>query len=288
MNDDQINRATAILAGIERNLAVLAEYADMLRIQSSGEKVYEVGSYVCGVSSKGDGLVYLYATHPGLQYRVCTVYEERFGELPLRFPAQVKTWDGEVAPSRDGAARKGYLIACQPFKVSLLPTGATTDAGLPVHRFNRVLGEGANQRSSESAQQRISADAPEDEAAAREWEEMTSASAQLPAQPAKPEPEPGPKVSPGAKPLPAQPAASQPTQPRPSNLPATLSGDAGPAFKKWALEFSARRITYRAKDGEPDMYHILMTVAEVCGVRQVTMENIEEVKGKLESHAAQK
>lgn len=289
MNDEQFGKLAATLAGIERHLAVLAEYAEMLRVQSSGEKVYEVGSYVCGASSKGDDLVYLYATHPGLQYRVCTVYEERFGELPIKFPAQVKTWDGEVAPSRDGAARKGYLIACEPFKVSLLPTGATTDAGLPVHRFNRVLGESAHQRISASAQPRDDAAASEDETAAREWEELPSASAQLPVPPAKPEP--GPKVSAGAKPLaPTQPTAAQgqQTQPRPSNLPATLSGDAGPAFQAWAKQFAAKHATYQNKEGSADMYHILMTVAAVCGVRQVTMENIEEVKKQLESHAAQK
>lgn len=131
-----------IFAKIERHLGTLADYADMLRIQATGEKVYEVQGYVVSATSNNDRCVYLYATHPGLQYRVCTVYEERLAELPFTIPATAKIWDGEAAPSREGAAKKGYMLgAPHPFKVSLLPTGGTTDAGLPVHKFNRVIGE---------------------------------------------------------------------------------------------------------------------------------------------------
>lgn len=127
---------------IERHLATLADYAEMLRIKETGEKVYEVQGYAVGNTSNGDKCVYLYSTHPGLQYRVCTVYEERLGDLPFAIPTTAKIWDGEAAPSREGAAKKGYMLtAPAPFKVSLLPTGGTTDAGLPIHKFNRVIGE---------------------------------------------------------------------------------------------------------------------------------------------------
>lgn len=139
MNELQIERLLTHLGSIDASLRTLAEYAEMQRIAASGEKVYEVGAFVLSVTSTGDRCAYLYATHPGLQYRVCTVYEERFGELPIVIPPDAKTWDAEVAPSRGGAAQRGYLHEVPPFRVSILPTGKQTDAGLPVHRFNRVL-----------------------------------------------------------------------------------------------------------------------------------------------------
>lgn len=139
---DMMAAQIELFAKIERHLGTLADYADMLRIQATGEKVYEVQGYVVSATSNGDKCVYLYATHPGLQYRVCTVYEERLAELPFTVPATAKIWDGEAAPSREGAAKKGYMLgAPHPFKVSLLPTGGTTDAGLPVHKFNRIIGD---------------------------------------------------------------------------------------------------------------------------------------------------
>lgn len=130
----------AVLRLIEHHLAVIASYAEMLRVKETGEKIHEVRDYVVATTSRGDRVVYLYSTHPGLQYRVCAVYQERLHELPFVVPDDVRVWDGEAAPSREGAARKGYLYSAPvPFKVALLPTGAVTDAGLPVHRFHRVV-----------------------------------------------------------------------------------------------------------------------------------------------------
>ncbi len=151
-----------VFAKIERHLGILADFADMQRIKETGEKVYEVQGYVVSATSNGDKCVYLYATHPGLQYRVCTVYEERLSDLPFTVPPTAKIWDGEAAPSREGAAKKGYMLgAPHPFKVSLLPTGGTTDAGLPVHKFNRVIGEMAQSAPSHPAPTRPTSNGPQ-------------------------------------------------------------------------------------------------------------------------------
>lgn len=148
MTDNQISDLLDLLAGgvealtrIERHLGTLAEYAEMLRIEATGEKVYEVQSYVVSTTSQGDMCVYLYSTHPGMQYRVATVYQERLADLPFTIPGDAKIWDGEAAPSREGAAKKGYILAAPaPFKVSMLPTGGKTDKGETIHKFNRVIG----------------------------------------------------------------------------------------------------------------------------------------------------
>lgn len=168
----------AVLRQIEHHLAVIASYAEMLRVKETGEKIHEVRDYVVSTTSRGDRVVYLYSAHPGLQYRVCAVYQERLHELPFTVPDDVRVWDGETAPSREGAARKGYLYSAPvPFKVALLPTGAVTDAGLPIHRFHRVV-----ELATELAQ---------------------------PAQPVQPDqpPQPPQPASPPQPPQPAQPAS---------------------------------------------------------------------------------
>lgn len=127
------------LASIADSLAVIAAYVEDLRLERSGERTYEVGSWVLSQTGEGDPCVYLYSTHPKLDYRVTTVYVERFAELPFDVARAAKTYDGEQAPTRQGAAQRGYLNTCPTFTVATKPTGGQTSTGAPVHRFTRVL-----------------------------------------------------------------------------------------------------------------------------------------------------
>lgn len=125
------------LTSIAASLKTIADYAAHLHQQATGERIYEIAGYV-RAENNGGPLVHLYASHPGLKYRVGAVYHERFPELPFD-PTQGRLYDGEQAPSRDGAIDKGYFMATELFRAAFLPTGATTDAGLPIYRFSRIV-----------------------------------------------------------------------------------------------------------------------------------------------------
>lgn len=128
------------LASLADSMAIIATYVEELRQEHSGEKTYEVGSWVLGASSEGVPLVWLYSTHPKLDKRCAVVYGERFDELPFDpLSAGARTFDGEQAPTRAGAAQRGYLVHCAPFTVALRPTGAKTDAGQTIRKFHRVV-----------------------------------------------------------------------------------------------------------------------------------------------------
>ncbi len=137
-DSDLLAMLAQTLASIDASLKDIAAFARYQHQQATGEKVHEIAGYVRSENA-GGALVHLYSTHPGLKFRVGAVYEEHFAELPFD-ATKGKGWDGEAAPSIETAKTKGYFVPVAPFSASFLPTGATTDAGLPVYRFNRVVG----------------------------------------------------------------------------------------------------------------------------------------------------
>jgi hypothetical protein len=101
----------------------------------AGEKLEEINAYVCGESKKGDACVYLYSSKTALQWRIATVYVEKFGELPFK-PAG-KKWEASAAPERGEAEKKGFLTTVPAFKIVL--EAQEPDAEGKVHwRFARV------------------------------------------------------------------------------------------------------------------------------------------------------
>lgn len=136
--DATLSTLAQVLASIDASLKDIAAFARYQHQQAIGEKIHEIAGYVRSENA-GGALVHLYSTHPGLKFRVGVVYEEHFAELPFDV-TRGKPWDGEAAPSIETAKSKGYFVPVAPFSASFLPTGATTDAGLPVYRFNRVTG----------------------------------------------------------------------------------------------------------------------------------------------------
>jgi hypothetical protein len=139
------------IASIDASLKVIADYVQLLHIEKTGEKTWEVQRYVVGTDGEGNPCVWLYATHPGIEFAVTRIYHERLADLPLAIPANVKVWDGEVAPSAEAAAKKGYFnVAPAPFTISLMPTGKKTDAGLDIRRFSRVISVGEPTRNPAS------------------------------------------------------------------------------------------------------------------------------------------
>lgn len=134
-----MNELVSVLHKIEQHLSVIASYVELLHVEKTGERVYEVQGYVVGRTSADEPCVHLYSTHPGLEWKVVTVYVERIGELPFRVD-ESRPWDGDAAPSREVAARKGYLkMAPAPFRVTVVPSGGTTADGKPRHKLGRVI-----------------------------------------------------------------------------------------------------------------------------------------------------
>lgn len=139
MNNPELTQLLDRIATALERLAPLGDYAQTMLIQARGEKVWEVGGWVLATTSKGDDCAYLYASHPGLKFRVSTVYVERFGDMPFDPYSAAKKYDGEAPPTKEGAMTRGLYNECPPFKISTLPTGKVNDDGDPEHRFNRVL-----------------------------------------------------------------------------------------------------------------------------------------------------
>ena len=128
------------LASIDVSLKTIADYVTLLHTEKTGEKITEVQRYVVGADSEGQPCIWLYGTHPALEYAVTRVYHDHLGKLPYPIAAGAKVWDGEQAPSVEAAAKKGYFNAFPaPFSISLMPTGKVTDSGHPVRRLHRVL-----------------------------------------------------------------------------------------------------------------------------------------------------
>lgn len=102
-----------------------------------GEEIESVDAYVLGETSKGDPCLYLYSANHGLQWRIATVYVERFGDMPFD-PAGAKVWQGDAAPARESAEKKGVLVSVPAFEIILEPTGKQTESGRPVLRYARL------------------------------------------------------------------------------------------------------------------------------------------------------
>lgn len=131
----QLNSLNAYMSHL-RNAGYLPQMPGL----EDGEKIEEIDAYVVGESSKGDGCVYLYAANHGLQFRLATVYVEKFGDLPFKVAG--KKWDASAAPQREEAEKKGYLVTVPAFKVVMEQKGVTDD-GKPQWRFARVFAKPA-------------------------------------------------------------------------------------------------------------------------------------------------
>lgn len=138
--DPQWATLAQTLASIDASLKTIADFVTLLHTEKTGEKITEVQRYVVGADGDGQPCIWLYGTHPALEYAVTRVYHDHLSKLPYPVNPAAKVWDGEQAPSVEAAAKKGYFNAFPaPFSISLMPTGKTTDAGHPVRRLHRVL-----------------------------------------------------------------------------------------------------------------------------------------------------
>lgn len=181
-----------------RQMSRLADAAEgILRRMTPAEeqdKTYRVDAYVRS-ENNGGALVYLYGEHPGLKYKVATVYSENYPYLrPFLDPDAGGLWDGETPPSRETAARKRLLQIVPVFEVVLAPSGRRTDDGDMIYKFK------AARRQGEPAPAPVSNPAPLPQAdveADRRFAELESASAKLSPQPPKPAQAPGPRISSG-------------------------------------------------------------------------------------------
>lgn len=79
------------IASIDASLKVIADYVQLLHIEKTGEKTWEVQRYVVGADGEGNPCVWLYATHPGIEFAVTRIYHERLADLPLAIPANALT-----------------------------------------------------------------------------------------------------------------------------------------------------------------------------------------------------
>lgn len=132
MNDELLT----VLQDIAQSLRTIAAYVEILRKEKTGEREFTVNSYVLGTTSNGDLCVFLYADHPGLEYRVAVVYQEQFALLPFVPDREgVKLFSGQ-APKRSVAAQQGYLNQIAPFRVLLRNVG---DEENPRYRLAEIL-----------------------------------------------------------------------------------------------------------------------------------------------------
>lgn len=104
-----------------------------------GERMQEVDSWLLGETSEGQSCIHLYKMP--LQWKVATIYEERMKDVPIDIKGK-KAWPG-TAPEREVAEKKGYLNDCN-FTIVMVPTGKMTDAGKPIHKFDRTVGLGTS------------------------------------------------------------------------------------------------------------------------------------------------
>lgn len=136
---DPLERIAAALELLNRRLKPVAELAERLNQEATGEDVKLVDSYVLGETKEGAPVIHLYPAHPKLQHRFCAVYEEKFDLLPFPVDMGAKQWEAGLAPPEKAVAiRKGYLNQVEPFRAVRLPTGKMTD-GKMQYKFARAL-----------------------------------------------------------------------------------------------------------------------------------------------------
>jgi len=288
MNEDRIaNELTRIASALEGILARLTPAEER-------DRSVAVNGYVRSANNGGD-LVWLYGQHPGLQWKVATVYSEDFGALrPFMNPGAGKVYDGEVAPSREAAAKKGYITEVAPFEVILSPTGKKTDNDAMIYDFKTArplatdtppAAAPAQPPKPQPAPTQAPTQAPTGPSAAeQDFASWPSAADGLKIPPIEPKGGHQPQIGRSAKP--ADPAPVQPANRRPANIG---PGAVGARFREWAKTFAARYPHYRiGKSEDPDLYHILISTASLTGVDTVTEENMLQVIETLEQHAATK
>lgn len=286
MNEERLHgELTRIAVALEGILARLTPAEERDRIMA-------VNGYVRSANNGGD-LVWLYGSHPGLQWKVATVYSEDFGALrPFLNPGAGRVYDGEVAPSREAAAKKGYITEVAPFEVILSPTAKRAENGAVIYDFKtaRPLATDAPQLTPSAA---ALAQPPKPQptpapaqpqapsAAEQEFASWPSAADGLKIPPIEPKGGHQPQIGRSAKP--ADPAPVPPANRRPANIG---PGAVGARFREWAKTFAARYPHYRiGKSEDPDLYHILLSTASLTGVDTVTEENMAQVIETLEQHA---
>jgi len=284
MNEDRIaNELTRIASALEGILARLTPAEER-------DRSVAVNGYVRSANNGGD-LVWLYGQHPGLQWKVATVYSEDFGALrPFMNPGAGKVYDGEVAPSREAAAKKGYITEVAPFEVILSPTAKRAENGAVIYDFKtaRPIATDAPQPAP-SAPAPVQPPKPQPQApsaAEQDFASWPSAADGLKIPPIEPKGGHQPQIGRSAKPADPAPAATPPANRRPANIG---PGAVGARFREWAKTFATRYPHYRiGKSEDPDLYHILLSTASLTGVDTVTEENMAQVIETLEQHAATK
>lgn len=140
---DTLLAAAGIIGELAGIRAALEGILARMTPKEERDRITLVDSYVRSANRGGD-LVWLYAAHPGLKYRVAVVYTEDFPAL-VEFldPSVGKVFDGEVAPSKLVAAERGYLITCRtPFEVVQAPTEKRTDKGQVIYEFRAARAVG--------------------------------------------------------------------------------------------------------------------------------------------------
>lgn len=244
------------LISIAASLKTIADYAAHLHQQATGERIYEIAGYV-RAENNGGPLVHLYASHPGLKYRVGAVYHERFPELPFD-PTQGRLYDGEQAPSRDGAIDKGYFMATELFRAAFLPTGATTDAGLPIYRFSRIV-------SAQAVKPSTILPSAGDEPDGVHWCEWCGDAPSIPgvpcsrcatlgAQPDDTPPPPAPSAHSSNPPIPTPPAPS--AHPQPATRITRVPPLAPEALRQWIQHKIAEYTVQRRVATETQVGHV--------------------------------
>ena len=247
------------------HLALLDSYLEALYLRgysvtepglNAGEKQEEINAYVLGESKKGDACVYLYASKAALQWRIATVYVEKFAELPFR-PAG-KKWEASAAPERAEAEKKGFLTTVPAFKIVL--EAQEPDAEGKVHwRFARVIPSATPPPTPAVNSKLVTSEPPPDPA----WDKLIPATEER-----------GTPAKPNGKP------AAQP------HMAALQLGSQTGQFNVWAGGF-ADIYPYYAASGKPDMVHILRAIASE-GYATVTPENLAAVCKALEARAERK
>ncbi len=105
---------------------------------NEGDKVQTIAGWVLGETSNEQPCVYLYASHPGLQFRVSTIYQERIEDLPFAVNINADRWIG-AAPTREMAEKQSRFNEVAEFDIVLIPhEHKKKDNGDPLMIFGRL------------------------------------------------------------------------------------------------------------------------------------------------------
>ena len=175
MDHQQAERLINLVGQLTEYAGVIARHFDPTL---PTEKVHTVDAWVLGETSNDEPCVYLYADHPGLQFRVSTVYVEKLDTLPFDWQKGVtqNTWPG-AAPDRNTAAKKRSLNSVPPFQIVTQSSGKTTDEGQPIMRYAGCRGVAAS--SHRPAHNNGNGAGPKEPPVDPDWNKMPSAGEQL-------------------------------------------------------------------------------------------------------------